>query len=756
MKIRTITCKIFSIIILLTMMLSILSGCSLKKKTDSIMQILNSDDIISFSLEDGTSRFLFGNLAETGVVRNESEATQLVQHYSDELGIKDFADNFEPTEAVNYNNGVTYRFSQKYNDVVVIGGEVSVTTDENGSPISIVNNNVDIKKDFDMTITVPEDDASSAATSFIQEQTGCSYFDIITSTNVIYVADEGEPFYAWMFKFGSKTNATYTAIVSTQDINKIAYSSNEYEAVATGKNSYGDIKSFDIAEGKGKYRLYDDEHHIGIYDYEKNGALITSNSSDWSDETEVDLITNFIRVQSFVKDKLGIDSIDNNGIEIACQDNYVNDKRKTNASWEGFYTKGNGDLYGLISFAYNPNGELPFTMCLDVCAHEYGHGLVNYYLAGYKKVSAFRTTIRSFNEAYADIFACCVDGNWTIGESYYTLVSDSKTCFRSIEKPDTDNGYKVKMPINIIPVGNTYYENSTILSHCAYNMSTKYDIQTDDLALIWINSLRFLNSSSNFQDVRDAVVVSAIQLSKMSGKIELSDKQINGIMSVFDKAGLTGNSFDELDVKKAATIEEVPGPTSVEIKVEDAVNYSKEVIADPQMAEIGWDAQGMTHYVRLPKLSSETANAKAFNQKLYDTFGEQYDQLLNNQEANHLFMCDYESKVHNGIIGIAIETNVGAQGTGANSCYYAFYYDANQDKELTFEKYLDAVGINYDLLSSRIKNTSMYKDFYSYISDYNNVYVKDCILGDDASIVYMNDMDTMMGWNRLEIESLLQ
>lgn len=72
MKIKSTISKIFSIIISFTMLFSVLSGCSFKKESENIVQILSADGIISSSLENGTSRFLFGNLAGTGVVRNEA------------------------------------------------------------------------------------------------------------------------------------------------------------------------------------------------------------------------------------------------------------------------------------------------------------------------------------------------------------------------------------------------------------------------------------------------------------------------------------------------------------------------------------------------------------------------------------------------------------------------------------------------------------------------------------------------------------
>ena len=735
-----------------------LVACSKNSVSDSvnsdgaIVDILMNDGIISSVNEDGTSRLIFGNLAEMGKIDNAQDATQLVRHYAGQLGVANFSEDYELADAVNYGDGVTYRYSQKYNDVPVVGGEIRITTDENGNPIGIINNNVNIPADFDMTITVSAEDASSAATGYLFEKAGCVYSKREDISNVIFVPEEGVPFYAWLFEYSTKTAATYSVIVDAKDVNKIVYSTNEYDAVVTGKNSFGEVKSFEVPEQNGTYYLYDSDHHISIYDYQNENNLITSQTSEWSDETEVDLMTNFITIQNYVKDKLGLNSIDNKGLMIRCVDNYEKDK-KTNASWLGFGTKEDGTHFGEIAFSYNPNGELPFTMCLDVCAHEYGHGLVNYYLAGYKKIPAYWITLRSFDEAYADIFACCVDGNWTILEDYYPLVSSSKKYARSIETPDTEDGYKTKMPTSTLWA--SWYTNSTILSHCAYNMSTKYNISTDDLALIWINSLRFLNTSSNFQDVRDAVVISAIQLSKLSGKINLSDKQIDGIISIFEEAGLTGNEFEELDIVKATVNEETPGQAIIDVKIEDALNYSKAVVVYPPLADF-WSADGMTHDIRIPKLSSETSNAKAFNQKLYDVSGKAYETLRNNQEENQLYSSDYKYKEHNGVFGIVIESIVGAQAAGASRHYDAFYYDANQDKELTFNEYLETLGLSYDLLTSKVKNTSQYNEYYTYISDYNDVYVKDCILNSNGSIVYLNDIEIMWGWNCLEVESLLQ
>lgn len=528
----------------------------------AIENMIRNNSIVASKNDDGSLRFLFGNLTQGTPVNTPNGILELISAYSSELGIRNPNENLSAVEVIDHLDGFTYRYQQIHEGIPVVGSELCVVVNNDGIPSGIINNLVDIPDTFDKTISVSEDEASWSAIYTIQENTDCAKFIIQSTSNIIYIPDEGNPYYAWLFEYGTEEGTTYSAVVSTTDKEKVFFTSNKYEVAASGVNSFGDTVSFAVTENNDSYTLYDAENHIGIYDYKNDGQIISGNTTVWTDNTEVDLITNFATVQKYVNKVLGMDSIDNQGVEVAIRDNYTNSKKSTNACWEGFFTKENGARYGLISFAYNPNGELPFTMCLDVCAHEYGHGLVNYYLSSYKGLSAFRTTIRSINEAYADIFACCVDGNWTIGESYFSLAQKSQPYIRSIEKPDIDAGYKTSMPINILPVGNAYYENSTILSHIAYNMNTKCDIATEDIALIWINSLRFLNSASDFQDVRDAVLISAVQLSKISNKIELTDEQIEKIISVFKDAGLSGHGFEELDTEKAITSDEIPGPTT--------------------------------------------------------------------------------------------------------------------------------------------------------------------------------------------------
>ncbi len=210
-----------------------------------------------------------------------------------------------------------------------------------------------------------------------------------------------------------------------------------------------------------------------------------------------------------------------------------------------------------------------------------------------------------------------------------------------------------------------------------------------------------------------------------------------------------------VDTSSQQEINEESDNNEKEVTVRNAVNYTKKIVVTPELAATGY-SNSEQHSIIIPEITSKTENAKAFNKKMYDVFGENYEKLLNNQEAQHIFICKYKSKNYNGIIGIVIETWLGVQAGGANNNYTAFYYDSKQDKELTFDEYVTALGLTKEELWTKVQNTTAYSDAYSYAMGDNSVSLKDCILDSTGTVVYLNDNYTMMGWNHLEIEAIIQ
>ena len=552
-----------AIFLILVLSVAFLSGCGVEdiislsgKNLEVIKEGIEKNRVVSFRDEDGNLCLVFGDLTDGKSMTSTKDVMALLKEYAGLLGIKSFSEeDIVGAEMVNYADATGFRFQQMYEGIPVIGGEMTVLIDMKAVPICILNNWVQIPANFDKTVTVEEAAAGEAAVRLLAQNTGSTDWRVISAANVIFAPEEGEPIYAWQLELETEIE-TCSAIVSALDPEKVLFSAGYVGVTATGENSFGESKSFPVIDLGDGYVMYDAEYDLMLCDGQNN--MIRNNATGWTVPSEVDLYTNFLTVQQYVHQVLGIDSIDNNGSDLYVRDRFVFSDKKTNAMWQGF-ERGSDDgvRYGVITFGYNPNGELPFTMCLDICAHEYAHGMMDYYLAGYNGVKGYKVTSRSIGEAYADIFACCVDGNWTIGETYYALTGSNRTCIRSIENPGAD--YKTALPITLIPDGKFYYYNSTILSHAAYRMHSQYQIPMDDLALIWMNSMRFLNTDSDYQDVRDAVLLSAFQLSTLSGKIQLEDEQFDGMMTVFSDAEIEGHAFEQLDLEKALELEQMPG-----------------------------------------------------------------------------------------------------------------------------------------------------------------------------------------------------
>lgn len=75
-----------------------------------------------------------------------------------------------------------------------------------------------------------------------------------------------------------------------------------------------------------------------------------------------------------------------------------------------------------------------------------------------------------------------------------------------------------------------------------------------------------------------------------------------------------------VDTSSQQEINEESDNNEKEVTVRDAVNYTKEVIVIPEMAQTGWTSGGRPHKIIIPKITSETENAKVFNEKLYDVY----------------------------------------------------------------------------------------------------------------------------------------
>lgn len=113
------------------------------------------------------------------------------------------------------------------------------------------------------------------------------------------------------------------------------------------------------------------------------------------------------------------------------------------------------------------------------------------------------------------------------------------------------------------------------------------------------------------------------------------------------------------------------------------------------------------HSIIYPKLTGESKEIESFNEKLKWRFGEFIELLeggcvsynLENEpgleQDELLFLVDYYHTEQDGIIGILIENKCSTLGSFLDTSYTGYYFDTNRMKELTFDEYLQELGIDY-------------------------------------------------------------
>ncbi|MBR4910771.1 MAG: hypothetical protein IKZ47_05575 [Clostridia bacterium] len=205
----------------------------------------------------------------------------------------------------------------------------------------------------------------------------------------------------------------------------------------------------------------------------------------------------------------------------------------------------------------------------------------------------------------------------------------------------------------------------------------------------------------------------------------------------------TGNKDGE-EINSNLEIEPRP------VIVDEALNYEKDVIATSESIEIGWDPTGFKHKIRLPKITADTENAKKFNKKIYDTFKDVYEVLQNNLEENNIYFYDYIYKIYDGFIGIIVNSSAGVQCGGISPGYTVFYYDIDNDKELTYEEYLTALDLSKEKLHIKISNTKAYQNSDTVIGE---IYFS--IIDTESTVIICEAPETMDGWLEVTTEPIV-
>ena len=466
-------------------------------------------------------------------IDNADDALDAIQSIHTIVGLRDPYNELEIIARNVDEYGAEYAFQQYYLGYEVYGRRVTVSADSDGVTDSLSSGAYATYKldQVDMTTSITAEEACANAENYYSGD--CSA-DIDTTKLVFYTLFEYEnsPVFAYAVPIsGVNSENEYkdeTVFISARDGN-VLFSEDNFSPVSSelgcGTDELGKVVTFPVAyTWKDWFFFYmqDIDRDICMY---SEGLLfkhrVGSEFNLWRDGSAVSAYTNVITTYDWYKRVLGRDSLDGNGFDIKV---VVHEGSMTdNAFWSGNKKT--------LNFCDNSKGNkaTTTTACgLDIVAHEYTHGIVQFVTGGL----TYKNAPGAINEGYADIFGCLIQGDWKIGEDWIELRDAANPT--NHENPDKmSSPYYIDYNVNDSDNGGVH-TNSALLYHSAYLME-RAGMDKTTLAKLWYKSLSMgYDNSSDFNTVRRNVL-------KAAKKMDLSEQYIQIVKKAFDKVEIFGD-----------------------------------------------------------------------------------------------------------------------------------------------------------------------------------------------------------------------
>lgn len=552
-----------------------------------------SNEIPEIVLRDnGVPRFIDGSIINTKV-KSESDVFKALDEVKDMYGFKSSSNEFKILNTDSSLDITYYKLSQKYNGVIVYGYELVVAVDKDNRVSTITGN-----YHPNISISTYSSLSKSAAESKLKDKLG-EDIEVLESDKYIYIKEDNA---ILTYIFEVVCNDGYYEFIidaSTGDvIGKIAVSSYVNYAY-TGKDVTGADRTVNLNEESGllgtKYEFYDSERNITIVDASNVGANVgTQKDINWKNlvvllaklrfsqgpisaeitdgvltynskggatvENAIATMYNLGVVYDYYKEKLGRTSYDNKGSEIIANIGVSSNAWKHdeyfNASWMGGYEK----------FLFGSKDGVSLGAALDVVAHEYTHGVIDY-----TANLQYQGESGALNESYADILGSLIEGNnFQIGETIQEMrdmsnpnkyndpaQKDGKYFFPTDEEYYNES-WRTEMMKKLEESGNPIeiwtdwdnggvHTNSGVPNHAAYLMYSNGAFSSkEEMAKVWYNSLFLLTQTSDFEDCALAVIQSAKTLGLTEDKVSIiEDAFIETKMLARDYSTLNGTVYDE-------------------------------------------------------------------------------------------------------------------------------------------------------------------------------------------------------------------
>ncbi|TMM57341.1 M4 family metallopeptidase [Maribacter algarum] len=284
----------------------------------------------------------------------------------------------------------------------------------------------------------------------------------------------------------------------------------------------------EVVEGDGDRFVYDCQNRN-----QQRVEMVRQEGGEATDDESVNkayVTSGFVR--DYFKNTFGLNSIDDNGLDIISNVHYGKDYN--NAFWDGDeMTYGDGDGKEFKDFA----------SAIDVVAHELAHGITQF-LANLE----YQSQSGALNEHFSDVFGTIIkqkylnqdisEADWLIGDTVVTEEFPG-VAIRSMKAPGTANDFD-SQPDHMDNYYSGNADNQGVhinsgIPNKAFYLSC-LEIGIDDCAMIWFETLKALWRTADFNDMLD-VILRVTEGLQNEGKV--CDGALQAVENSFSTVGLS-------------------------------------------------------------------------------------------------------------------------------------------------------------------------------------------------------------------------
>ena len=534
-----------------------------KQLTIEDIQAMNPDSlVIDCYTNEGYLSTLVGKFYE-GRVTNQEEGIESIQGLAAMLGLSKGSKFFAVYKETNHQTGYTfYTYQQRYGNYTLRYATLRIVVDPDGYTAGLSCSfvpNVGMASDepkitADQAVEIVKKRFAKFNLTYYPEQTvlmAVPYNSIVVNCYIVYTnnPDANPGFDIPYYEHLVTTDGTYLTIIPATSFATTGGDAVDNSYYFEGMEVQTLMKTVSLNDGttrevsvpisfnprNNKYYLMDPSRKIAVaqyydfnFDYYTVNFVTSDTPDGWSDNNLL-AYANYIIMYDFYLDH-GIRSVDGFGTPILVTVGYC-DENRTPIDNCCYYGINHGWACLAVSDA-NHGGD-----CVDVCGHEYTHGITQHSMQGI----LYQNETGAINESYSDIMGNLAemsldytyDRSWLYEErsgNYHRNLGDPNDRQQPAYVGDVYYRPPVLAPdFSLNDYGGVHFNNS-LIGHIAYLMDQTGMTYEQQISM-WLNSIEIINPLSNYEDLHAALLFSL----KMNGMLLEYGPALN---KAFKDAGL--------------------------------------------------------------------------------------------------------------------------------------------------------------------------------------------------------------------------